>query len=1035
MLINSKRTGDDYMNKCEKKKNHKATVETLSKEVKSIIKQLKNSEINCFCVPEEYKNNKNIIEVERQLGIRKLGRRGYDIIRNMFFVEEEFLKGVRTKKEITYFDDFETYSTFIDDDIYNNACYYQCNTSKIKTQIDHDRLNKRKSFVENTIDDYTVSLTDKEILLYEKGEQIKKKCKKWIDKFNNCSTTDEFREVEQNYRKSELSTELVGDTWDSYIQYRDFFMWQYTFFALNDKKRFNILMEYMSDYTCAKSLVREICAVFNPDDVMEAYAFTGSSKPSMHKQKKRLKDIVVAIKNGLIAKSVTAFFDEVSHYYCEKCTYVLQEEQTCQSEGMGRFSTYRYFETFESFIKYRNGDLTNCDLTKAIKLNYDFTKCKTNDTTKLPLANMDNLNYVIKKKYFNNRFNVLQAWYSSDGVHLKHYTHTFDYFFDFVAFMKGDLSDADLLFCDGLQNLDDISGINFKNARITSTICDKLGIQYESYKVDNNRLESFFLTEENEKSTELVLQTSRELATSDEISNYDIAKEQIYYVSDIHLLHKLEHFGPKSKADVIYVIKSIVYNIVKESGNTILIGGDISSDFSIFELFIRILRSELDSRRRSPLVILVLGNHELWEFPQNSFDEIITKYNDLIDECGMYLLQNNILYKDSEKIIHRITTEEILSLEDKELREKIRTSRMTFFGGLAFSGYNEEFNANRGIYRDTINKAAEIKETKKFEKLYEKVCSTFFDKNLVVFTHMPMDCWSESVNYHKNFIYVSGHTHRNYFYDDGDIRVYADNQLGYKNNKLHMKWFDLENDYDCFVDYQDGIYEITSHEYQEFNRGKNIMINFNRKVNILYMLKKNGYYCFIHESEGGSLTILNGGALKKLDIEDINYYYENMDSVIALIRKPLDAYTNIQKAISTEIQKIGGSGYIHGCIVDINRFNHVYVNPFDMKITSYWASDIINKKIYPTLLALLKKECPILYARYTKLLKENSKNFPILGKKKYNDLATLPQNYFDTDIYKASREIKKMQKLSSNILTKWYEIDNTNKMLGLKSNI
>ena len=135
-------------------------------------------------------------------------------------------------------------------------------------------------------------------------------------------------------------------------------------------------MEYMSDYICAKSLVREICAVFNPDDVMEAYAFKGSSKPSKYKQKKRLKDIVVAIKKGLIDKKVTAFFDEVSHYYCEECTYVLQEEQTCQSEGMGKFSTYRYFDTFESFIEYRNGDLTNCDLTKAIKLKYDLQSVK-----------------------------------------------------------------------------------------------------------------------------------------------------------------------------------------------------------------------------------------------------------------------------------------------------------------------------------------------------------------------------------------------------------------------------------------------------------------------------------------------------------------------------------------------------------------------------------------------------------------------------------------------------------------------------------
>ena len=32
------------------------------------------------------------------------------------------------------------------------------------------------------------------------------------------------------------------------------------------------------------------------------------------------------------------------------------------------------------------------------------------------------------------------------------------------------------------------------------------------------------------------------------------------------------------------------------------------------------------------------------------------------------------------------------------------------------------------------------------------------------------------------------------------------------------------------------------------------------------------------------------------------------------------------------------------------------------------------------------------------------------------------QEYLETDIYKASREIKKMQKLNSNVLTTWYDI-------------
>ena len=110
-----------------------------------------------------------------------------------------------------------------------------------------------------------------------------------------------------------------------------------------------------------------------------------------------------------------------------------------------------------------------------------------------------------------------------------------------------------------------------------------------------------------------------------------------------------------------------------------------------------------------------------------------------------------------------------------------------------------------------------------------------------------------------------------------------------------MKWFDLENDYDYFADYQNGIYEITGHEYQEFYRGKNISINFNRKVNILYMLKKMDITALFISLRGGSLTILNGGALKKLDVDDINYYYEKYGLCCRDYQKPLDIYMNIQK--------------------------------------------------------------------------------------------------------------------------------------------
>ena len=38
-----------------------------------------------------------------------------------------------------------------------------------------------------------------------------------------------------------------------------------------------------------------------------------------------------------------------------------------------------------------------------------------------------------------------------------------------------------------------------------------------------------------------------------------------------------------------------------------------------------------------------------------------------------------------------------------------------------------------------------------------------------------------------------------------------------------------------------------------------------------------------------------------------------------------------------------------------------------------------------------------------------------------NEVEALPQKYLETDIYKVSREIKKMQKLDANVLTTWYD--------------
>ena len=140
--------------------------------------------------------------------------------------------------------------------------------------------------------------------------------------------------------------------------------------------------------------------------------------------------------------------------------------------------------------------------------------------------------------------------------------------------------------------------------------------------------------------------------------------------------------------------------------------------------------------------------------------------------------------------------------------------------------------------------------------------------------------------------------------------------------------------------------------------------------------------------------------------------------IITYIEAPLNKYTTYQEKIAKEIKKIGGSGRIHGCIIDVDYYNHIYVNPVDLTVTSYWAKDIINKNVYSNIPALLEAKCPELYSNYLKVI-EGKKSSPLMVKKVKKEVVLLPQKYLETDIYKASREIKKMQKLTSNILTTW----------------
>lgn len=989
--------------------------------IPKIIAQLRKKKICVSDIPKEYENDPRIVTAERKLGLRITGRRGYDILSCTFFVEETliFTNGSSQKHTniLQSFDDFGAYFDFLNGDVYDQACYAFCPSLEhlVRSRtVDLQKLTVRKSLIEKNIENYTFAMSEEEIPQYQEAKRIHRACRQWTEKFKNCCSYEDLVKTVRKYNQSS-----IGSIIDVV-----FFFYQYIASVdIQDRQRFSAIMEYMSsgEYPQNK-ILNALCFVYPPDDVVQAFHYSLGSQKARYKHQRELKDFVRCLKNGEIEWTSGAFFDRHIHYYC-----VWMRGYHKDNHYRPLVTLCRYFETFEEFITYRNGDLTGCDLSNAIECNVDFSAYTVDETTKLPLHTYSQAVYSVKKYYCEGKFYVVQQWCSPAGTVLKEYSHTFDYFFDFVAFLHGDLSGADLLFCDGLQFLEQWDGMDFTNAKLKSALCEKFGLEYDTPEINCGLLQSFDCVEQNEAETAPMLHTTRDLEAEAEqkgvstISMYfDNGCQRVHYISDLHLMHRIQHAQCRSWEDIQYLLQKIVDTIAAEAGGLLLIGGDVASDFKTFQIFVKLLSKAL--KQQGTTVVFVLGNHELWSFPECSMEQIVAKYRSILETYGMYLLHNDILYQEHRKLNPEafvIPYRELCQMDLAQLTDRLRYAKYVILGGLGFSGYNMEFNAEQGIYRDTVDRKTEIRESERFEALYTRLHPVLSNKNTIILTHTPKKDWCRNVEPDPNYVYISGHTHRNFFHDDGVYRVYADNQVGYHREQSHLKAFLLDNDYDCFADYEDGIFEITKEQYINFYRGKNLSMTFQRGANILYLLKKHGYYCFMERYPNGSLMILNGALPKKLKVQDLQYHYDHMDQIISTIKTPLDSFTAYQKQIAVQVKQIGGSGKIHGCIIDIDFYNHIYVNPLNGAITGYWALDMARKIVFPSVSALLEEKCPDLFENYLKLLKGNSESPLAISQQR--DAAALPQVYLDTEIYKASREIKKMQKLDSNILSTWNE--------------
>lgn len=538
-----------------------------------------------------------------------------------------------------------------------------------------------------------------------------------------------------------------------------------------------------------------------------------------------------------------------------------------------------------------------------------------------------------------------------------------------------------------------------------------------------------------------------DLTAGDNIPNIG----KFFYITDLHLESQLGLTGMTTdeiKGKVAQKVDEMLGGLSKEdmADGVLLVGGDVADSEEVAKIFF----DEVFFHFHGP-IIFVLGNHELWDgctyangksCQKRSIDEVVTAYKQFNKtkfgfEAKMYCLENEVLvcyknsmYQNSDEFgvgrktagmprggLCVLTEEMLLNTSTDDLREFFDECSMIVLGGLGFCGLNPRYNADTGLFRDRVSREEDVERSKRFRAVYDRVVSCADNKRVVVLTHTQTEDWTTDAP-HPNWVYVNGHTHQNGLVKTEDgVTVLYDNQVGYKPKKWHLNQFSLEQYYDPFEAWADGIYRITPQQYMDFNAGRGIQMEYFRQQGDIYALKQKGIYMFMLQY-GLGLYLLRGG--QKLNVfHGLEYYAANLEKYVEKIQAAFRPYRNALDKIAAEVKRFGGSGYVHGSIVDIDYYNHIYLDPFDGYLMPYFALDVTDRREFRSVRELLESSpfpalgsdgTPMLSA-YTKLLDAGGVSI-LAPTVKEAALAVVPMEVLDEkNIYAPSRVMKSIQYL------------------------
>lgn len=404
-----------------------------SLKVKKLIDQLKSHKITPLDVPNKYATLPVIAKVERELGILKTEKRGFDVLKSHFFVDEVILSSVEigsiNQYSSHYFSDFTSFYNYLDGDIYNNACYFQYNFSADEIQnfsIDLTRINTT-SFIHEKLKNIPISIsTDipscpSQQIQVSDASRIARKA--LLAEFIQCETYDQFKVALSKFDASEFSR-IPPDYSDPLRFFLD------SFIFANPEKAFDIVIACIADGLCHPQAVPlAMCSIYDPQRVIDALHFDTVSNSTHYNRRNRIKEYIIDLGQHRVVFHAKNYFDPYTQFYC--------------SELLGCYTSfpsspvvniYRYFDTFEEFVTYLRNDLSDCDLSSAPLSSTNFKKYQTNENTKYPSCSFKKLEITTSKRYdsHSDRFQVQRSYLGENQQVVKKDCYSFDYFFDFL---------------------------------------------------------------------------------------------------------------------------------------------------------------------------------------------------------------------------------------------------------------------------------------------------------------------------------------------------------------------------------------------------------------------------------------------------------------------------------------------------------------------------------------------------------------------------------------------------------------------------